>query len=175
MNRLFACLAIALCAALPLRAENLPDTAAPTANDTLLYADSIALDSLAGDSLSLRPDIFADMPYVQVRQDSLVGALLHNRIYGESELQEIDGYRVQIYSSNRQQTAKAEALQLEKDLADRVSVSVYVLYMPPFWKVRLGDFRTYEEATQCKAQMTAQFPDKQGDIYIVRDKIKVVQ
>lgn len=171
MNRLFACLAIALCAALPLRAENLPDTAAPTANDTIVfYADSLAADSLAP-----RPDIFAEMPYVQVHQDSLVGNLLHNRIYGESELREIDGYRVQIYSSNRQQTAKAEALQLEKDLADRVSVSVYVLYMPPFWKVRLGDFRTYEEATQCKAQMTAQFPDKQGDIYIVRDKIKVVQ
>ena len=37
-------------------------------------------------------------------------------MHGKHELVEIDGYRVQIYSSNQQQTAKGEALDLEAKL-----------------------------------------------------------
>lgn len=134
-----------------------------------------ALSIQANDSTSVRPDIFADMPYVIVRQDSLIGALLEHKIKGKNEMIEIDGFRVQIYSSNRQQTAKAEALQLEKDITEKVSIPVYVLYMTPFWKVRLGNFRTFDEANEFKNQLLAQFPQMLGDTYIVRDKIQVLQ
>ena len=94
---------------------------------------------------------------------------------GDLELVEIDGYRVQIYSSNRQQVAKSEALELEAKIKDKLDQTVYVLYMPPFWKVRLGDFRTYEEAKQYKKLFVDQFPSVMGDTYIVRDKIQVLQ
>lgn len=129
----------------------------------------------AGDSLSLKQYILDDMPNVQVRQDSLLEKLLHDKIFGTSELIEIDGYRVQIYSSNLQQTAKTEALQLEKEISEEVSVPVYVLYLPPFWKVRLGNFRTFDEANKYKSQFITQHPTLQGDTYIVRDKIQVTQ
>ena len=52
---------------------------------------------------------------VQIHQDSLITKLLEEKIEGaESETIEISGFRVQIYSSNSQQTAKAEAFELEK-------------------------------------------------------------
>ncbi len=125
-----------------------------------------------GDSLQ-KPYILDDMPLVRVQQDTLIEALLKEKIYGKAEQVEIDGFRVQIFSSNRQQTAKEEALVLEKKMIDALSTAVYVTYLAPFWKVRLGNFRTYEEANAFKGQLITQFPELQGDTYIVRDKIQV--
>ena len=114
-------------------------------------------------------------PGVQIVQDSTMAVLLDEAVNGKRELVEIDGYRVQVYSSNQQQNAKEEALGLEARLKDKVNQTLYVQYIPPFWKVRIGDFRTYEEAKEYKKLFVQQFPDLMGDTYIVRDKILVMQ
>ena len=114
-------------------------------------------------------------PGVQVVQDSAMVMLLDEAVNGKHELVEMDGYRVQIYSSNQQQTAKSEALDLEQKLRDAVNQTIYVQYLPPFWKVRIGDFRTYDEARDYKKQFVALYPNLMGDTYIVRDKIQVMQ
>lgn len=133
-----------------------------------------ALLAYADDSTAVaRLYILDDMPEVLVFQDSLMEARLREKIYGGGELVEIDGYRVQIFSSNRQQTAKEEALNLEKKMSEALSVPVYVMYIAPFWKVRIGNFQTYEEANALKTQIITQFSELQGDTYIVRDKIQV--
>ena len=119
--------------------------------------------------------ILDSLPGVQIVQDSIMHVLLEEAVNGKHELVEMDGYRVQIYSSNQQQTAKSEALDLEQKLRNGISQSIYVQYLPPFWKVRLGDFRTYEEAKEYKKQFVAQYPELMGDTYIVRDKILVMQ
>jgi len=119
--------------------------------------------------------VFDSLPGMQLIQDSTVAVLLEDAINGKRELVEIDGYRVQVYSSNQQQTAKAEALELETRLKAKVSQTVYVQYLPPFWKVRLGDFRSYDEANEYKKIFKEQFPDLMGDTYIVRDKVQVLQ
>ena len=143
----------------------------------ILFVVLAALQLRANDSLriAMRPNLLDSMPGVEVLQDSAVGALLHAAMQGNLELVEIDGYRVQIYSSNRQQVAKSEALELEAKIKDKLDQTVYVLYMPPFWKVRIGDFRTYEEAKEYKKLFVEQFPSIMGDTYIVRDKIQVWQ
>ena len=119
--------------------------------------------------------IFDSLPGVQIIQDSTMTVLLDEAVNGKRELVEIDGFRVQVYSSNQQQTAKGEALDLETRLKDKISQTLYVQYLPPFWKVRIGDFRTYEEAKEYKKLFVQQFPDLMGDTYIVRDKIQVMQ
>ena len=119
--------------------------------------------------------VFDFMPGVQIVQDSTMAVLLDEAINGKREMVEIDGFRVQVYSSNQQQTAKGEALDLETRLKDKISQTLYVQYLPPFWKVRIGDFRTYEEAREYKKLFVQQYPDLMGDTYIVRDKIQVMQ
>ena len=114
-------------------------------------------------------------PGVQIVQDSTMAVLLDEAVNGKRELVEIDGYRVQIYSSNQQQNAKGEALELEARLKDKINQTLYVQYLPPFWKVRIGDFRTYDEAKEYKKLFVQQYPDLMGDTYIVRDKILVMQ
>lgn len=112
---------------------------------------------------------------VTLNQDASITSLLQDKIDGtEGTMVEITGYRVQIYSSNSQQTAKAEALKLEKKVLDEnLEVEVHVLYTPPFWKVRLGDFRTKEEAEILKEEIIRRMPELQGDTYVVRDQITV--
>ena len=143
----------------------------------ILFVVLAAMSMRANDSLRvvMGPNLLDSMPGVEVLQDSAVGALLQAAMQGNMELVEIDGYRVQIYSSNQQQAAKSEALELEAKIKDKVDQTVYVLYMPPFWKARLGDFRTYEEAKQYKKIFVDQFPSVMGDTYIVKDKIQVLQ
>lgn len=136
---------------------------APQMEETAV-ADTVAFE---------KPYILDDMPRVRVHQDSLMEMLLKEKIYGKSAQIEINGFRVQIFSSNRQQTAKEEALVLEKKMTEALSTAVYVTYIAPFWKVRLGNFRTYDEANAFKVQLITQFPELQGDTYIVRDKIQV--
>jgi hypothetical protein len=134
-----------------------------------------AIGMRAEDSIPAHANLLESMPGVQVIQDSAVATLLDLSMNGAREWVEVDGYRVQIYSSNQQQTAKAEALDLETKLAKKVNQTIYVQYLPPFWKVRLGDFRTYEEAKEYKKLFIESYPDMIGDTYIVRDKIKVLQ
>lgn len=130
----------------------------------------------AEDSIpSLRPDILTDMPDVEIVQDSALIRLLRATIVNNHEVVEMDGYRVQIFSSNQQQSAKAEALKLENKLKDKLSQTVYVLYMPPFWKVRIGDFRTVDEAKEYKKAIVQEYPDLMGNTYIVRDKIQALK
>ena len=119
--------------------------------------------------------ILDTMPGVQIVQDSAMSVLLDEAVNGKRELVEIDGYRVQIYSSNSKKKKKSEALELESQLKDKINQTIYVQYLTPFWKVRLGDFRNYEEAKEYKKLFVQQYPDLMGDTYIVRDKIQVLQ
>lgn len=146
-------------------------------------ADSIQVDSLAApqdsmmvfeDTMPKRPCIFDLMAYVVVHQDSAVAQLLQDKIGGIVRGQEtVAGFRVQIYSSNRQQTAKTEAIELERRLENALPAKIYTQYMSPFWKVRVGDFTTYEEAKAFKEQLIQHFPFLKQDAYIVRDQINV--
>ena len=136
-----------------------------------------ALPMWADDSIMqpVRADLLTDMNGVELVQDSAVARLLSTAIKGSGEMVEIDGFRVQVYSSNQQQTAKVEALDLEDKLKQKINQTVYVLYLTPFWKVRIGDFRTYDEAKEYKKEFVQLFPEMTGDTYIVRDKVQVMQ
>ena len=145
----------------------------------IVFVMLVSLQAWADDSIIVtsipRPNLLEEMTGVEVIQDSAVAQLLDGAMNGAREWVEIDGYRVQVYSSNQQQSAKAEALDLEEKLKQKVNQTIYVQYLPPFWKVRIGDFRTYDEAKEYKKEFVQIFPDLIGDTYIVRDKIKVLQ
>ena len=146
----------------------------------LLFGLSLSLGVRAqqvSDSVTMElpyPAILNDMPNARVMQDSLVTLLMQEKIAGVTRgLMEMQGFRVQIYSSNAPSTSKQEAMLLEQNLRDSVEVPVYVLYTPPFWKVRLGDFRTMEEARTYKDTFVVAFPHYASETYIVRDKIQI--
>lgn len=82
------------------------------------------------------------------------------------------GFRIQVFSSNVQRTAKSEAFNIEKEIRTAFpELGVYVSYTSPFWKVRVGDFKTSEEAQAFRPELIAAFPNLRNAIYTVKDKI----
>ncbi len=84
------------------------------------------------------------------------------------------GFRVQIFSGNNQRTAKDEAFRKEKQIKERFpSLSTYVTYNAPFWRLRVGNYDSHEEAFYAQRQLTEAFPSFSKEIYIVREEVKV--
>ena len=85
-----------------------------------------------------------------------------------------NGYRVQVFSSNAQRTAKAEAFKIEKVLREEFpDYEVYVNYTSPFWKVRVGDFRTFDDAQAVRRELIAAFPNLRSETYTVKDIVNL--
>ena len=148
-----------------------------SAQEQTLPLDTILVDSLHIDTLqsdTLHTFILDAMPNAIVHQDSAITLLLEDKSYNRQRGQrQVSGFRVQVYASNTPQVAKNEALDLHETLSSQVSMAVYVISEPPFWKVRLGDFITREEAIEYKNQLNVLFPHLQGSTYVVPDQVTV--
>ena len=91
-----------------------------------------------------------------------------------SKGEEVSGFRVQVFSSNVQQTAKSEAFRIKALVEETFpDIGVYESYSSPFWKVRVGDCYTREEAQELLAELKKDFPSLRREMYIVPDKITV--
>lgn len=144
----------------------------------LLICGVLCADDIIGHEEAAQPVVLIvdAMENVVVHQDSLITRLMYDKRTGYERGQyETDGFRLQVYASNLQQEAKNEALLLQQRLEPLVDVPVYAQSEPPFWKVRLGNFRTREEATRYKEIFLKDFPDLQGSTYVVPDKIILIQ
>ena len=141
-----------------------------------LVVDSLEIESIVADSVTelSHPFILDAMPNAKVYQDSAIRLLLEDKSYNRKRGEyQVNGFRVQVYSSNEPQVAKNEALELSELLSSQLHTGVYVNSEPPFWKVRLGDFLTREEANEFKLQVIKLFPELQGSTYIVPDLVTV--
>lgn len=86
---------------------------------------------------------------------------------------QITGFRIQVFSGNNQATAKAEAFRKEASIkANSPELTTYVKYSAPFWRLRVGDFITYEDAYEVLLQFKKTFIFGR-EMSIVREKINV--
>jgi len=84
------------------------------------------------------------------------------------------GYRVQILSDNNARTAKNEARQRERQVMSRFpQYRTYKKYAAPYWRVRVGDFRTQAQAEEAAAAMRRSFPRFSKEIRVVKDRIYI--
>lgn len=76
------------------------------------------------------------------------------------------GYRVQIFATLKKENAQRVANEAKKIL----SKPVYIEYIPPFYKVRVGDFKSRDDAEEYKEYLRANgYPDA----FVVETEIKV--
>ena len=84
------------------------------------------------------------------------------------------GYRVQVYADNNSRSAKSEARQRERAISQSMpEYSTYVTYNPPYWRLRIGDFRSQYDAEKAASEIKRQFPRYAREVRIVRDRINV--
>jgi hypothetical protein len=118
---------------------------------------------------------------VIIDQSPGIHNLVGSHLFGDIETNpdgtqylKFQGYRVQVYSGNDQRASKDEAFKREKELKEVApGLSTYVTYNAPFWRLRVGDFSSNEEAYFVQRQLTQQFPKFGKEMYIVREDIKL--
>jgi len=113
-----------------------------------------------------------DTSSVVVYKDSRIDLLIKKQIdINEETTREnrrtASGYRILVINSNDRKkvfAAKAKIYQLYPELKP------YLLYQAPFYKLKVGNFRTKEEAEEILVERSRDFPT---GLYIVRDIIEV--
>lgn len=86
------------------------------------------------------------------------------------------GYRIQAFSGNNARQSQAEA-QSRSSLISAAfpEYETYVSFDAPYWRLKVGDFRTYEEASAALSILKAHFPAYAREMRLVRDRIKSAQ
>lgn len=110
----------------------------------------------------------------KVQHDNQVNTIINlylNEKIGKIEVSTTGSYMVQVFSSNNQRTAKNNALLVERKLRMAFpSYGVYRQFSSPFWKVRIGNFKTQEEALSFQNLVKASFPEYSRETYVVRNR-----
>ncbi|MCM1164072.1 MAG: SPOR domain-containing protein [Muribaculaceae bacterium] len=84
------------------------------------------------------------------------------------------GYRVQVFSDNNPRTAKAEAGSKKRIIDARFpQYQTYVSYTSPYWRLKVGDFRTQQEANAAAEELKKAFPAYSKEIRVVRDRVNI--
>ncbi len=84
------------------------------------------------------------------------------------------GYRVQVFADNNARTAKSEARQRERAISQAFpDYGTYVSYASPYWRLRVGNFRSKYEADKAADEIRRQFPRYAREVRVVRDRVIV--
>lgn len=105
---------------------------------------------------------------VVIEQDPRVQELIDRHIeINKANNGKIQGWRVQIYNSSGS-NSRTEAQNARKlFLSKYPEVGAYLIYQPPFFKIRVGDFRSKDEAYNFYKQILPIFPVS----YLISDQI----
>jgi len=108
---------------------------------------------------------------VAIYQDSRINLLLNRKIAAnEGKKITFSGFRVQVYMENSQRESKAAAFEREKQIKEKFpELATYITFISPFWRLRIGNFRSYADALVLAKNLKNTFPGMSNDISIVRD------
>ena len=104
---------------------------------------------------------------INIYQSLSIKLLVNKFIFNQAKQRGIKGYRIQIFSASGQQARgaankmRSQFISIYPDFDYNL---IYPLYQPPFFKIRVGDYRTKEEALKFYKQVVKQFPNS----YIVK-------
>lgn len=101
---------------------------------------------------------------VIIKKDLRINTIIetHKKSYKE------DGYRIQLFSGNKKQPAREAKA---KYISLRHKNKAHEIYQQPYFKIRVGDFRTKLEALKFQKEIVAHFPN----CFIVKDEIDIEQ
>jgi len=107
-----------------------------------------------------------DIATATIVQDPRIQLLIEKQIYVNTlALRNMPGFRVQVISTmdrGKATAAKAKLMELFPQY------KTYLSYQSPYFRVRVGDFRTREDAEQLQQQLGDYFPN---GVFTVRDVI----
>ncbi len=150
----------------------------------LLFVTAVITSAVSAqtDTLPAQPTLplFDELaPQVVVHQSEDIRALLISRTLGNDRAFETvkNGYRIQVYSSNNLKMAAKESSDVAEKMREMdLGLEVYRTYSAPFWRVRLGNYRTQADANEVIEELISviqkQYPEllDKGSVYVVHDE-----
>ena len=113
-----------------------------------------AIKGIVGRAITPKLPVYADpgtVPYVKMR-----------------------GYKIQAFAGNDQRTSKNEAYRKQALINQAFpELETVITFESPFWRLRVGNFRTREEAEEVLNEMCKVFPSFGKEMYIVQDEVKI--
>ncbi len=104
---------------------------------------------------------------MQISQDSRLQTIVKKHIERNEKQNGISGWRVQIFLGSGS-NARTRAQKVKTDFLETyLDLKCYIVHESPYFKVRVGDFRSRVEALKCKNQLEKQYPT----CWIVKDII----
>jgi hypothetical protein len=106
---------------------------------------------------------------INIKQDSDLVNLVNLHIHRNQQGGMIQGYRIEIFFSS-ELNARQKAQNIKGDfLAAYPEYNVYITWISPDFKVRVGNFRTKNEALKVMNEIKGQFPKA----FVVPDMIEL--
>ncbi len=104
------------------------------------------------------PDSAFILDNINVNQDSRLENMLRWHIENNKKRDGISGFRVEIFNSSAF-NAREQAFKKKKEfLSDYGDYNVHVKYTSPIFRVRVGDFRTKNEALKLHKKIQKDYP-----------------
>ena len=120
---------------------------------------------------------------VSLLQDDRLTVLLGSQpktYYANPEQQEnaskvrAKGYRIRVYSGNKQATSKSRAYSIQSEMNNRMpELNTYVSFKTPNWRLMVGNFRTTEEANTTLRVLRSEFPQFSKEMFVVSSEIEL--
>lgn len=102
--------------------------------------------------------------YVQIQSDPRLDSLVDQHIEANKAANGIQGFRVQVFFGSERKPAQDAKAKMQQLMPEE---EVYLVYQQPYFKVRVGDYRTRLEAEAIYRKLMHEF-DK---VFIIPDKI----
>jgi len=102
------------------------------------------------------------------RLDSLVQKQIEiNELTTRDARRSVPGFRIQVMNSPDRNKVYEAKVKIYEEYPD---MKPYLLYQAPNYKLKVGNFKTQEEADQALQQLSRLFP---SGLYVIRDVIEI--
>ncbi|MGM9868068.1 MAG: SPOR domain-containing protein [Sodaliphilus sp.] len=105
--------------------------------------------------------------------DSGAAVAPNGSVSGTTATGVVSGYRVQVLFTSAKNGRTLAQQRARKIALKYPQYRSYMTYVAPRWRLRIGDFRKYDQARSFANLIKRNFPEMRADVAIVGDKIKI--
>lgn len=105
--------------------------------------------------------------------NSGVAVAPNGSISGTTATGVVSGYRVQVLFTSAKNGRSLAQQRARKIALKYPQYRSYMTYVAPRWRLRIGDFKKYDQARSFANLIKRNFPEMRSDVAIVGDKIKI--
>lgn len=129
----------------------------------LIFFSFIGSSTIIGQNIPSKSDSSQKyQPHIAIKKEYGIDQLIKTH---ESSFKQ-QGYRIQIFQGNKKQPAREAK---SKYISTHSKHKAHEIYQQPYFKVRVGDFRTKLEALKFQKELISKFPNS----FIVKDEIEI--